>query len=62
MVSWWIYETDEKILHVSKPCYQPDALMRQYRVVSDALEYMEDLGWEPYQVLILSYRHARERI
>ncbi|XP_024366990.1 uncharacterized protein [Physcomitrium patens] len=32
-----------------KPCYEQGALMRHYTVISELLEYMETLGWEPYQ-------------
>ncbi|KAG6553027.1 hypothetical protein Mapa_005364 [Marchantia paleacea] len=32
-----------------KPCYRQGALMRSFDVISKLLEYMESLGWEPYQ-------------
>jgi len=33
----------------AKPCYQVEPLMRQYDLISELLEYMEELGWKPYQ-------------
>lgn len=32
-----------------KPCYDQQAIMRMYDVISTVSNYMEDLGWEPYQ-------------
>lgn len=32
-----------------KPCYDQLAIMRMYDVISQVSNYMEDLGWEPYQ-------------
>lgn len=32
-----------------KPCYDQQAIMRMYDVISKISDYMEDLGWEPYQ-------------
>ena len=33
----------------AKPCYQVEPLMRQYSLISELMQYMEELGWEPYQ-------------
>ncbi|MEB3233273.1 MAG: type III glutamate--ammonia ligase [Leptolyngbyaceae bacterium] len=32
-----------------KPCYDQINLMRQFDLISTLVEYMEQLGWEPYQ-------------
>ena len=32
-----------------KPCYDQGALMRRYDVISEICDYMEKLGWDPYQ-------------
>ena len=32
-----------------KPCYDQQAIMRMYDVISTVSNYMEDLGWDPYQ-------------
>ncbi|MWB77646.1 type III glutamate--ammonia ligase [Pseudooceanicola sp. 216_PA32_1] len=32
-----------------KPCYDQQALMRRYDVISEICDYMLDLGWGPYQ-------------
>jgi len=32
-----------------KPCYDQQAVMRQYDVISEVCDYMLDLGWEAYQ-------------
>jgi len=37
------YDTAEK------PCYDQQAVMRQYDVISEVCDYMLDLGWEAYQ-------------
>jgi len=33
----------------SKPCYDQQALMRRYAVISEICDAMIELGWEPYQ-------------
>lgn len=33
----------------SKPCYDQQALMRRYEVISEICDAMQELGWEPYQ-------------
>ena len=33
----------------AKPCYDAHALMRRYDLISTLVEYMEELGWGPYQ-------------
>ncbi len=33
----------------SKPCYDQQALMRRYDVISEICDYMLELGWAPYQ-------------
>ena len=33
----------------AKPCYDQQAIMRMYDVISEISDYMNDLGWEPYQ-------------
>ncbi|MEM7056999.1 MAG: type III glutamate--ammonia ligase [Pseudomonadota bacterium] len=33
----------------SKPCYDVQALMRRYDVISEICDAMQDLGWGPYQ-------------
>ena len=38
-----IYDTAEK------PCYDQQAVMRRYDVISEVCDYMLELGWEPYQ-------------
>jgi glutamine synthetase len=32
-----------------KPCYDQNALMRQYDFIAELLAAMEELGWKPYQ-------------
>lgn len=32
-----------------KPCYDQDALLRRYKLISKICDYMEELGWDPYQ-------------
>lgn len=32
-----------------KPCYDQQAVMRRYDVISEVCDYMLDFGWEPYQ-------------
>ena len=32
-----------------KPCYDQQALMRRYDMVSEICDYMQELGWGPYQ-------------
>ena len=38
-----IYDTAEK------PCYDQQAIMRRYDVISEICDYMLEMGWEPYQ-------------
>lgn len=33
----------------SKPCYDQQALMRRYPVITEICDAMQELGWEPYQ-------------
>ena len=33
----------------AKPCYDQQALMRQYDLIAEVSDYMAELGWEPYQ-------------
>ncbi|SLN49904.1 type III glutamate--ammonia ligase [Roseisalinus antarcticus] len=33
----------------TKPCYDQQAVMRRYDVISEICDYMLDLGWGPYQ-------------
>ena len=35
--------------NASKPCYDQQALMRRYDVIAEICDYMQDLGWHPYQ-------------
>jgi len=35
--------------HQAKPCYDQQALMRRYDVISEICDAMLELGWEPYQ-------------
>ncbi len=35
--------------NASKPCYDQQALMRRYDVISEICDYMLELGWGPYQ-------------
>ncbi len=35
--------------NAEKPCYDQQAVMRQYDVISEVCDYMLDLGWEAYQ-------------
>jgi glutamine synthetase len=35
--------------HQSKPCYDQQALMRRYDVISEICDSMLELGWKPYQ-------------
>jgi len=32
-----------------KPCYDQISLMRRYEVISEICDYLDELGWEPYQ-------------
>ena len=40
--------SDDKDI-ASKPCYDQQALMRRYDVISEICDYMLELGWGPYQ-------------
>lgn len=33
----------------AKPCYDQQALMRRYDVIAEICDYMQELGWGPYQ-------------
>ncbi len=33
----------------NKPCYDQMCLMRRYEVISEICDYLNELGWEPYQ-------------
>ncbi len=33
----------------AKPCYDQQAVMRRYHVIAEICDYMQQLGWEPYQ-------------
>jgi glutamine synthetase len=35
--------------NAAKPCYDQQALMRRYDVISEICDYMLELGWGPYQ-------------
>jgi glutamine synthetase type III len=35
--------------NATKPCYDQQALMRRYDVISEICDYMLELGWSPYQ-------------
>jgi glutamine synthetase len=35
--------------NADKPCYDQQALMRRYDVISEICDYMQELGWGPYQ-------------
>ncbi|MBX9709671.1 MAG: type III glutamate--ammonia ligase [Xanthobacteraceae bacterium] len=35
--------------NATKPCYDQQALMRRYDVISEICDYMLELGWQPYQ-------------
>jgi glutamate---methylamine ligase len=35
--------------HQSKPCYDQQALMRRYDVITEICDSMLELGWQPYQ-------------
>ncbi|KAF0172687.1 MAG: glutamine synthetase [Rhodobacteraceae bacterium] len=35
--------------NAEKPCYDQQAMMRQYDVISEVCDYMLELGWEAYQ-------------
>ena len=35
--------------NAEKPCYDQQAVMRRYDVISEVCDYMLDLGWEAYQ-------------
>jgi glutamate---methylamine ligase len=41
-----IADTDDR---QSKPCYDQQALMRRYDVISEICDSMLELGWQPYQ-------------
>ena len=43
------HELADKLDTNSKPCYGVEPLMRQHKLISTTLEYMEELGWKPYQ-------------
>jgi glutamine synthetase type III len=40
--------SDDKDI-ASKPCYDQQALMRRYDVISEICDYMLEMGWGPYQ-------------
>ena len=46
-------ETGDNISDVydqsQKPCYDQMCLMRRYEVISEICDYLNELGWEPYQ-------------
>jgi glutamine synthetase len=33
----------------AKPCYDQHALLRRYDLISELCDYMQELGWKPYQ-------------
>src|SRR5258708_28994894 len=35
--------------NATKPCYDQQALMRRYDIISEICDYMLELGWQPYQ-------------
>jgi glutamine synthetase type III len=35
--------------NATKPCYDQQALMRRYDIIAEICDYMQELGWEPYQ-------------
>jgi glutamine synthetase len=35
--------------NATKPCYDQQALMRRYDVIAEICDYMQELGWGPYQ-------------
>ena len=35
--------------NAEKPCYDQQALMRRYDIIAEICDYMNDLGWGPYQ-------------
>ncbi len=43
------YQVADALDTTSRPCYDQLNLMRQFDLISTLVEYMEHLGWEPYQ-------------
>ena len=43
------YEISDNRDRAAKPCYDQQALMRRYDIVSEICDGMLDLGWKPYQ-------------
>ncbi|SDR97952.1 type III glutamate--ammonia ligase [Bradyrhizobium canariense] len=35
--------------NATKPCYDQQALMRRYDIISEICDYMLEMGWQPYQ-------------
>ncbi len=35
--------------NASKPCYAQEAIMRRFDVISEICDYLQELGWGPYQ-------------
>lgn len=33
----------------AKPCYDQHAILRRYDLISEICDYMQEMGWEPYQ-------------
>ena len=45
---FFIIDADERDVR-EKPCYDQQALMRQYHIIASICDGMQDLGWGPYQ-------------
>ena len=45
---FFLIDADEKDVR-EKPCYDQQALLRQYDIIASICDGMQDLGWEPYQ-------------
>ncbi|MEM6352616.1 MAG: type III glutamate--ammonia ligase [Cyanobacteria bacterium P01_D01_bin.14] len=43
------YAIADELDTAERPCYDQGNLMRQFGLISQLVEYMEQLGWEPYQ-------------
>lgn len=39
----------DKFDTLEKPCYDQEAILRHYKLISKICDYMDELGWEPYQ-------------
>ena len=42
-------QISDRLDTLDKPCYDQESILRHYKLISRICDYMELLGWEPYQ-------------